>query len=300
MRGFKFNFITIFAFILLIVYAYWAAMGLLYIKGSIPMAGMFFIGIIAVVSICIYFMCQARATRWQEKIGIPAQVVLGLIIVATFFFIGKPFSSYITMIGQKKQVAAEIDMVVNAAKNLNTAYNAYAEKRIAAYHPQEKNDTRKTIRITALQRQLQPPQLTSKQLNRTKWLDEISEMSISNIQMPNNLVNIDSCVTIWINDYISMSSVIFSDEVNVVPFEYVDFGTHYQEYKKKIGNYSMWALFVALLCSVFMLIPYFTTDPDISLIEGTNESFREKLKKKFMSSEPTDPHNHSQQELDYM
>ncbi len=300
MRGFKFNFITIFAFVLLVVYAYLAAMGLLYIKGSIPMAGMFFIGIIAVVSICIYFMCRARATRWQEKIGIPAQVVLGLIIVTTFFFIGQPFSSYVTMMGQKEEVASEIKLVVKAAKDLNTAYNTYAEARLAAYQPKESTPLRRGIRGIALKRQLMPPQLPIKQMNRTKWLDEISEMSISNVQMPNNLVNIDSCVTIWINDYITMSSVIFSDEVDVIPFEYDDFGTHYQQYKDKLGAYSKWAIIVAILCSIFMLIPYFTTDPDISLSEGTNESFSEKIKKKLKSPEATDSHSHSTEELDYM
>ena len=64
MRGFKFNFITIFAFVLLVVYAYLAAMGLLYQEGKISVAGIFFIAIIAIVSICIYLMCHARATRW--------------------------------------------------------------------------------------------------------------------------------------------------------------------------------------------------------------------------------------------
>lgn len=300
MRGFKFNFITIFAFVLLVVYAYLAAMGLLYMKGSIPMAGMFFLGIVAVVSLCIYFMCRARATRWQAKVGIPAQIVLGLVIVATFFFIGKPFSSYVTMMGQRKQVAAEIALVVGAAKNLNSEYNAYAEKRIAAYHPNEKTDARKAIRMAALQRQLLPAQLAGKQAHRAEWLDEISGMSISNIQMPNNLINIDSCVTIWTNDYIAMSSVIFSDEVDVVPFAYDGFATHYQEFKSKNVSYSIWALVVAVLCSIFMLIPYFTTTPDVSLSEGINESFSDKIKRKFVSSDSADSQNQSQAELDYM
>ncbi|MBR2168661.1 MAG: hypothetical protein IJ920_10215 [Paludibacteraceae bacterium] len=269
-------------------------------KGSIPMAGMFFLGIVAVVSLCIYFMCRARATRWQAKVGIPAQIVLGLVIVATFFFIGKPFSSYVTMMGQRKQVAAEIALVVGAAKNLNSEYNAYAEKRIAAYHPNEKTDARKAIRMAALQRQLLPSQLAGKQAHRAEWLDEISGMSISNIQMPNNLINIDSCVTIWTNDYIAMSSVIFSDEVDVVPFAYDGFATHYQEFKSKNVSYSIWALVVAVLCSIFMLIPYFTTTPDVSLSEGINESFSDKIKRKFVSSDSADSQNQSQAELDYM
>ena len=141
MRGFKFNFITIFAFVLLVVYAYLAAMGLLYMKGSIPMAGMFFLGIVAVVSLCIYFMCRARATRWQAKVGIPAQIVLGLVIVATFFFIGKPFSSYVTMMGQRKQVAAEIALVVGAAKNL-TPSTTHTPKSVSLHTIQTKRPMR--------------------------------------------------------------------------------------------------------------------------------------------------------------
>lgn len=282
MRGFKFNFITILAFVLLVVYAYLAAMGLLYSNRGIEIlhAGGFFLGVIAVVSLCIYLMCRAKATRWQEKIGRPAQIVLGLVIVATFFFISKPFSSYVTMMGQKSAVYQEIDSVVISAKNLNDAYKAYVDERMSNYAPVESSVARRDIRTNALRLQLMPPDLAAKQPDRNKWLDEISDMKLHNIQMPNNLTNMETCVDLWMKDYASMSGVIFEDEQDVVPFEYATFATKYENLRNRLGGYSIWALIVAIICSIFMLIPYFTTDTDISLKEGSSEGWFAKWRKK--------------------
>jgi len=283
MRGFKFNFITILAFVLLVVYAYLAAMGWLYQGHKIEIAGMFFIGVVGVISLCIYLMCRARATRWQ-KVGTPTQIALGVLIVGIFFFISKPFSSYVTMMGQRTEMYNQIDSVVTAAKDLNKTYLEYAEERINNYNPNEKSLERHDIRVNALRMQLMPPDLAAKQPDRDKWLDDISGMKLHNIQMPNNLTNMDSCVYLWMKDYEALSEVIFDDEQDVQPFQYASFATQYENLRKHIGGYSIWALVVAILCSIFMLIPYFTTEPDMSLREGNNEGWFAKLKKKNGSS----------------
>lgn len=297
MRGFKFNFITIFAFVLLVVYAYLAAMGLLYQEGKISIAGIFFIAIIAIVSICIYLMCHARATRW-EKVGIPAQVALGLVIVATFFFIGKPFSSYVTMMGKKKEVYKEISAVVAAAQELNTAYNLYANKRIEAYQPIENKTNRRDLRKNALKLQLLPPNLVIKQTERDQWLNGFANMQLSNIQMPNNLKNMEECVALWLEDYTQISSVVFNDEHDVNTFEYDKFTTQLASLRSHLGGYSLWALLVAALCSIFMLIPYFTTQTSFALREGNNEGFGMKIKRMFIVSDSDK--KDSDEELDYM
>ena len=279
MRGFKFNFITILAFVLLVVYAYLAAMGWLYQGHKIEIAGMFFIGVVAIISLCIYLMCRARATRWQ-KVGTPTQAALGVIIVAIFFFISKPFSSYVTMMGQKTEVYQQIDSVVVAAKNLNNAYLDYANKRIDNYVPTETDNQRQEIRKIALRMQLIPPDLAAKQPDRNKWLDEITEMKLHNIQMPNNLMNIDSCVYLWTKDYESLSGVVFEDEQDVQLFQYASFAAQFQNLRNRIGGYSIWALLFAILCSICMLIPYFTTETDPSLREGNDEGWFAKFTKK--------------------
>lgn len=296
MRGFKFNFITILAFVLLVVYAYLAAMGWLYQGHKIEIAGMFFIGVVGIISLCIYLMCRARATRWQ-KVGTPTQIALGVLIVGIFFFISKPFSSYVTMMGQRTEMYNQIDSVVTAAKDLNKTYIEYANERINNYNPRETSLARHDIRVNALRMQLMPPDLAAKQPDRDKWLDGITGMKLHNIQMPNNLTNMDSCVYLWLKDYETLSEVIFEDEQDVQPFQYASFATQYENLRKHIGGYSIWALIVAILCSIFMLIPYFTTEPDLSLNEGNNEGWFAKLKKK-MSSGKED--NSADEELEYM
>ena len=280
MRGFKFNFITTLAFSLLVVYAYLAAMGWLYQGHSILIAGLFFIGVVTIVSACIYLMCKARATRWQN-VGTPAQVALGVVIVVTFFYIGKPFSSYVTMMGKKETVYSEIKSVVTTAQELNTAYQDYARNRIENYMPEERNAYRKDIKRHALKMQLLPPDLANKQPNRDKWLDDILGMKIHNIQMPNNLAHMDSCVALWIKDYAKLSEIIFIDETNVSPFEYDTFSSSYNNLCNNLGGYSIWAFLVAILCSIFMLIPYFTTDQDFSLRTSSQKGLIDKVKATF-------------------
>lgn len=308
MRGFKFNFITVLAFVLLVVYAYFASMGALYHyeKFTIPQAGVFFIAVIAIVSICIYTMCRARATRW-EKVGIPTQVVLGVVIVVTFFSISIPFSSYVTVIGQQESVYREIDSVVTAAKKMNAAYLEYADNRLTNYQPREKNATRKEIRIQALRMQLTPPDLRYKLPERDKWLDKIIGMKISNVQMPNNLKYMNECVGGWLEDFKEKSSVVFEDEFNVVPF----YDDSYKTQSDKLSNIllngdpSWWALLAAIICSVAMLIPYFTTIPDFALRGGSsNDGLFDKWKKMLIHSDAhpgeSGKNQDSDDEEDYM
>lgn len=258
MRGFKFNFITVFAFILLIVYAYFAAMGSLYDGYSIVTSGIFFIGVIAVISLCIYLMCTARATRW-EKVGIPAQIALGVIIIGIFVLIGKPFSTYITVMSKEKQIYENVDKVIAAAGELNDAYNEYAKSRIESYKPDENSSTRKDFKKGILEQTLCPAELSSKQIDRKNWLQSVSNMKLSNVKMPNNIKTIEDCVSLWIEDYQSKASICFSDEKDVAPFKY-DFEETVSALKDQFQSYSKWAIIVAIICSIFMLIPYFTTD----------------------------------------
>lgn len=258
MRGFKFNFITVLAFILLILYAYFAAMGFLYDGYSIEKSGVFFIGVIVVISLCIYLMCTARATRW-DKVGTPVQIALGVIIIGIFVLIGKPFSTYITVMSKEKQIYENVDKVIAAAGELNDSYNRYAQSRLESYHPQETSEVRKNIRKRILEQTLCPAELSSKQIERKNWLQSVSKMKLSNVQMPNNIKTIENCVSQWIEDYQSKASICFSDETDVIPFKY-DFEETASTLKEQFQGYSKWAILVAIICSVFMLVPYFTTD----------------------------------------
>ena len=108
----------------------------------------------------------------------------------------------------------------------------------------------------------------------------------------------DSCVGLWLQDYERMSSVIFDDEQDVAPFEYISFADQYKIMRNHLGGYSLWALFVALVCSIFMLIPYFTTTPDFALRGGKKDGLFVKIKKMIDKNQRDD--DSSSEELDYM
>lgn len=265
MRGFKLNFITILAFCLLLLYAYFAAMGVLYRTGcEIWKAGLFFLAVIAVISVCIYLMCKARATRW-DKIGVPGQVILGVIIVAVFFYMGKPFSSYVSILGEKKQVYEAIENVKSAAQQVNNAYLQYVNQRVSNYAARQRvglpgHSDGGQYKVSMLQNTISPSELTSVVAQRNMWLSSLNELRISNVQMPTNLKLLRSCVQKWTLDYEDLGSVILIDEVDVQPFATDAFASSLDALNSRLAGYSAWAFFVALLCSIFMLLPYFTTE----------------------------------------
>lgn len=297
MRGFNFNFITVLAFTLLIIYAYMAAMGFLYqsTDPDITMAGLCFVAAIAVVSVCIYIMCRAKASRWV-KVGTPVQTVLGMVIVATFVFFGQYFSSYVSMLTQEDSVKEKIDENVNAAKRVNDAYNDYANKRIEDYQPQESTPKRQQLRKRALERQLLPLDLSAKQLKRNEWLDSMrnSKLQISNIQTPSNLNIIEHLVDSCVVDYKNLSDIVFIDEQDVAAF---DFKYQSVNLREGIKNWIVYlSYFIAIICSVFMLIPYFTTDTDFSLKDGKRDGIGAKLSGWFGGNRI----NEKQDEPDYL
>jgi hypothetical protein len=146
------------------------------------------------------------------------------------------------------------------------------------------SSTRKNeIRVKTLARSIYPTELQKKQLEREEWLNKIPNMKLSNVQMPNNLALVDSCVNRWQQDYITLSSISFADEEEVEPFEYQEFKAAYSVLSSKF-EYSIWALIVAIICSIFMLLPYFTTETSMALRTHSG-GVGKKIKKIFVASE---------------
>lgn len=274
MRGFKLNFITIFAFVLLLSYGYFAAMGWLYQNdGNIIKAGIFYAGVVGIISLCIYLMCKAKATRW-DKIGIPGQVCLGMLIVVIFMTIGTPFSSYLSVLQQRNDINADIQMVINQADSLNISYNEYAHERVLSYRQYLEAAGGEVQKADVLNQQILPPTIGQTQENRKNWLKSIEDLRLSNVQTPNNIALIGNCVQQWQDDYQQLSAVRFLDEPEFRIFENQNFKVACDNFKNKVSGYSAWAFIVAILCAIFMLLPYFTTE---TWIGGENDNIIKKM-----------------------
>ena len=67
MNNLKFNFAAVISIIVLLFYSYVVFMGLVYwLDGKIWKGVLYTVLLIAVVLVCVFFMCKARATRWAD------------------------------------------------------------------------------------------------------------------------------------------------------------------------------------------------------------------------------------------
>lgn len=279
MYKFRFNWGLLIATVVLFFYSYIAFNGSLYmsfVDGDVKVAALLTLLLVFIVCVCVYVMCRARATRWKN-IGIPGQVVFGGIILLTFCVAGMPFTSFLNAAQSKDRINEEAHNVRLTAIQLDDSYNNYVNERVAAYeqvlsdNPSllkkagGKNNNTKTANLTtSLKNRISPEGLDAVQQERRNWLDGIEDMSIWNMHTPKNISYLSECVNSWVNEYSDLSSIIYDGE-DAEAFSYLVFQEKLDELKADLGrvHYSIWSILVAIICSAFMLLPYFITPPFI-------------------------------------
>lgn len=272
MRKFSLNWGVMLAAVVLLGYTYISFLGMLYkVDGVIWKAVLYAIGVIAAVSICVYIMVSAKVTKSKE-IGLVGQIFFGLIILAVFLVSGGPFTSFLKVSGSKTNIETEIANVKEAASGIDSEYNKYASDRIKAYVrvlPEGEE-----LKIQSLQRRLCPDSIKAIQQQRQDWVAGIGDMSIWNIKLPQNLKYMQECVSDWTSNYDQLSSIIYDGE-QTNAFTYDKFesslSTLMDSFKK--AGYSFWAILVAILAALVMMIPYWIAIP----IPGTKNGKRKKL-----------------------
>lgn len=285
MNKFNFTWGVVIASLVLLFYTYMVFNGSLYlddINGQVWISALIALGIICIVSLCVYVMCRARATRWKG-IGTTGQVVFGLIILAVFCVAGIPFASFLNAANNQEEINQEIVTVQQTAIDLDKSYNDYVSKRVDAYKEvlektpalyakaAGKDNATKIDNLTqSLKNRILPPGATDIQQSRHEWLNGIDGLSIWNMQTPQNLSYLTGCVQEWVTEYNTLSSIQYEGE-NVEAFSYVLFQERLDELKKNLGemHYSIWSLIVAILCSAAMLLPYFLTQGSLAGFTGT-------------------------------
>lgn len=260
MRKFSLNWGVMLAAVVLLGYTYISFLGMLYkVDGVIWKAALSAIGVIAIVSACVYVMVSAKVTKNKEA-GLVGQIVFGAIILVTFLVSGGPFTSFLKVAGSRDAIEQEIQSVKASASGLDEDYNLYASNRVKAYrHALTVGDE---LRVQSLQRRLSPDSIATIQRQRQEWVERIGDMSIWNIMLPQNLKYMQKCVSDWTDNYKEISDVIYDNEQATV-FEYHEFDTSLDKLMdsfKKAG-YSFWAVLVAILSALVMMIPYWLAIP---------------------------------------
>lgn len=133
MQNSSFNFASVFAIMVLLVFSYITFLGLTYWqKGNLLLPIILTVALIAIVATCVLFMCKAKATRWK-RLGIIGQTFFGLIILIVFALASIPFTNFMDVINNSEEIQGKISNTCEAAESLDKAYAEYVKARIDTY-----------------------------------------------------------------------------------------------------------------------------------------------------------------------
>lgn len=290
MRDFRINWAVILALIVLLGFTYFSFMGALYheiVKGDLRIGGLYALGVILIVSVCVVIMCISRATRWKE-IGTAGQIFFALVILVVFVLSAIPFTGFMKAIEAKDEIQAKIDQTKLDAERIDSTYNAYVEQRIIAYEEWLRSDSSRCenaggstyeVKITnlktGLENHLKPQSLATCQAERKEWLSKIEGMSVWNIMLPKNLKTLGESTQMWLDDYVKLSNISFGDPLVLFKYKNIDDNPLEELGKTHI---SLFAIIASLLAFFFMLLPYLVTEP--SYATKTNNKKKDKKKQK--------------------
>jgi len=290
MKQSKFSFAAVFSLMILLGYAYFAFMGLVYWKeGDIILPSILTAAFIAVVLLCLTIMCKSRATRWK-RIGGIGQIVFGTIIFAAFIVSAVPFTNFLDVLAQQKKFSSEIDNVLESAQQLDADYQEYVDQRLENYeealrlvsrgkemNPSEyesllgnaagSTDDAKIRNLSkSLKRKLVPDSIAEVQEERQYWVGTANHMSVWNIMLPRNIAKINERVEGWSVNYTKLSDFSYAGE-DTEPFVFEEFDSDLSTLTSrytKLHLPSALAIIVSLLCFAIMLLPYFMTERDVA------------------------------------
>lgn len=297
MQNSSFNFASVFAIMVLLVFSYITFLGLTYWqKGNLLLPIILTVALIAIVATCVLFMCKAKATRWK-RLGVIGQTFFGLIILIVFALASIPFTNFMDVINNSEEIQGKISNTCEAAESLDKAYAEYVKARIDTYkvtlttismskntQPTRYNeylggaagntDDEKIGNLAKSLRSKLLPDATEKIVNeRHKWLASAKNTSVWNPLAPSNISKIDKQVDDWVDNYKKLSSVTYKGE-EPNEFEYSEFNNQLSELTKVYSQFntpSALAIIVSLVCFAIMLLPYFMTEKSLASATSKND-----------------------------
>lgn len=289
MKKVNFNFATVFSLMALLVYGYFAFMGLVYWKnGAVTVPVLFTLGGMLIALFCLFVMCMGKGSRWH--IGKVGEIVFGVIILCLFVAAAIPFTNFFKVVENQGRIKGKVEQFLISSKNLDQAYEKYAEDRIAEYESQLKlvaegksirpaeydtllagaagaDDNIKIQNLTkSLRRQLLPKERESICKQRTAALEKASQMSVWNVLLPSNINKIATEVGSYVQNYTDLSSKIRKGET-AEPFTYPEIKNDLNEIQTiytHLSTPSFISILLSLICFLIMLLPYFITERSLA------------------------------------
>lgn len=285
MQESKFNFATVIALVVLMVFAYFVFMGLVYLKaGSIVAAVLMAVGLVVAVMVCVQVMCMAKATRWK-RIGMLGQGLFGSAIFVLLMLSSLPLTSFFNVVGSQEELQDKVTAVCDAACSLDSDYVKYVDKRVEDYRqnlnviargqnvkpslyqetlgaaPGSTNEQKIEGLTRSLRGSLMPDSITNVVNERHAWVDKTRNIVVWNPLTAANLAEVDKKVGGWADNYARLSAITYKGE-EAQPFSNARFESEVSGLTATYGKVhapSFLAILASLLCFVVMLLPYLVT-----------------------------------------
>lgn len=276
----RFNWAMVLALLAVLIFSYIAFLGMLYHETTSSKAPVWIaIGILVIVSLCCFGMCYGKAVR-NKFFGKGVQIALGAVIFVVLGFGAIPFTNFLDVLGKSKEIHENVVEVFDFASNLDNRYVEYANSRIKDYEnilspeeeisgdsflttrPKNEYDYEILVKSQALRRIILPESRQSIVEGRQQWLDNSKEMSLWNVATPDNLRKLRSVVYSWIDEYRTLSSNGFEDEL-FEPFIEKEFSTSIDTCTAQFTHYhfpSIIAILITFIVFGIILLPYFLTE----------------------------------------
>ena len=289
MNDIKFNYAAVIALMVLLVFGYFAFMGLVYWQDGLVIKPLLITAFgIAVAVLCVYVMTESKKSRW--KIGRVGEALFGLIVLATFVAAAVPFTNFMNVLNRSSEIKSKTEQMLNTARNVDEAYDSYVSKRVGAYRfmletvakgknikPSDyaehlakaagDNDEQKISNLAkSLSRQLLPMAIDSVRQQRCLWLEQASQMSVWNVMLPHNINTIADGVNDYVANYADLSKNIRQGE-DTQPFTYETLSTDLTSLRKsytRLTRPSALTLVLAVIGFALMLLPYWVADRSLA------------------------------------
>lgn len=293
----RFNFAWVLAIIALIAYSYVSFMGLVYwqVYNTFTSA-IIILAIDALIIACVAMMCKAKHTRWL-RLGMAGQILFGLIVLVLLLGSSVMFSHFTRIVNQRETLSTTYQAAIDDAASLDDRFQEYVRNRCSNYEenlgilqPSSREydllfSNSLTLGIskaeiiskccTTLGNMLRGSNENGNLLSkRETWLKNASA-SVWNLSLPKNISDVSSSVNQWIQNYQELSSVQYTGEIDVTPFEDVSFNNNakkLQDICTVISAPTFLSILLASICFVLILLPWTITPKNIASL-GTDDKY---------------------------
>lgn len=298
----KFNFAYVISIVVLLFFSYITFLGLAYhYNGELTMPIVLTVCMILVVAGCIYLISVCRSTRW-DKLGVPGQICFGVIVLGVLLVASLPFTNFLQVSRERKELSALMIAAGESASAMDAEYTKYVDARITNYksdlrkistikssNPAQyklaygnatgNSDSEKAEMLAASLREKLLPASAQEIINdRHEWISQAENLNVWNLMTPTNIGNFQKKMNEWQTQYADLSKLSFAGETQNAPFSYTSFDTQLNSLIQTYETYhkpNAIAIGAAILCFLFMLMPYFISQKSIASKETKSSQMYE-------------------------